>query len=350
MKPIAATGLLVTVVAGGLLVVGQVGDSLTTSRATVEESSTGPARADLTVVARKASSDEAAAALRARYVYHTKSGLTVTTGDGEESETIGLPDAQPGFERGLVGASHKVLVFVGSSVLIVDPRQPQADPIAVSGISGHIMASDSGIWIAAPTSEPDRTWRLLDWQGMPVGPTAVLPGAALLFDSTTDGVVALIRETGEIVVTRPGGTTHVGSGVPLAGNASKVVFLQNTSTVVEYDLASARTRELGSLGSTFAAQTIGAAAISPDGTRLAIASKTGPPYELGDVVVVDLSRAEPAPMTALHGVSGTRVQWLSDSDSLVVSGHGHATVTSVTTGASTRINAPLGIEIFPLND
>jgi hypothetical protein len=347
---LVATALSAAIVPSGLLVARQTQlERVETLRSGSSDPTTERGSVGKTIAVHEASPEEAGPGLRTQYAYLSSAGLAITSGDGAQSETITMPEA-PGYSRTLIGASAKVLISTGSSAVVIDPRHPRTEPVIVKGVSGHSTMYDGGIWVAAmgsPTSQ--RTWRLLNWQGFPLGPIAVLPRTALLFGASGDGVAAaLFGETNEIVLTSPSGLTHVGKGLPLASNASKVVFLEEAgSRVVEFDVATRGSRVLGSLGSAFAAQTIGAAAISGDGSRLAVVTKTGPPYQSGDVYVFSLD-GDVGPADLLRGVSGTRIAWLSDSDRLVLSGDGPATVTSATTGASVRLNVPPNVEIFAL--
>lgn len=191
--------------------------------------------------------------------------------------TGGVARTTPVTATELIGSARgRVVVLDGMDVTVVDPLVGEA--VAGGRYAGAGAVHAGGFWAADPPERgllgpPDSLrWTRRGWDGAAIGPTVELPASALPFGSVgDDGLAAVVRETGRIVLAMPGTARDLGRGLPLATSGATVAFLDDG--VVKVATAAGDVRTVADLGEVVPAQTIGAAAFDPAGEHLAVVWK-----------------------------------------------------------------------------
>jgi hypothetical protein len=227
--------------------------------------------------------------------------------DGGAVTPLGAPGSN-GWGMIAVAAGF-VYVRGDNQAVFVPERAPPGDPIAL-GEAIQVVRS----------AEPDRVWLLPDrpppgraveisLPSLAVTAEITLPPSAWVVDAV-DGGLLVAAPDGAYVVDREGGTRRVSRGAPIAGRAHQVLEHRCDERLrcrlEVHDLRTDVTRPLPVPEAV--AATVGMAAFSDDGRRLALVSYTTSDlfvFDLGPAVVV---AAGPFPLSV--GV----VRWSPDGE------------------------------------
>ena len=157
--------------------------------------------------------------------------------------------------------------------------------------------------------------------------------SAYPFAATADGLALWDRESDDITELKPTGEDVVAHGMPIAGDSSHLIWMEDQRTIRAINLRTRVERVVTVLNAEVVASTLGAA-ISPDGRSLALPLKSRS-YEPTRTLIVSLvdgrQRELRATITAAWNDTGT---------ALVAVGVGIVELIDVTTGETERRALP----------
>ena len=262
---------------------------------------------------------------------------------------VGVVPADPGFTPILLGR-FGVATFVveqGAYLYLFDTSVPTAGPLRRGPYSnvGIVLSSlVKGYWAADPVTDlaaKTSSWRLHDPEGQVVMSGAIVaPLDVIPIGAVDDGVVLMTMATGRATRYRFPGLGQPkeeldGSGIATSG---RLVALVRSGHLWISD-GQTPPRDVADLHGDAPAQTVGAGAFSPDGSRFAMAlSRPVSPNDPMGVLTVDLT----ASSGAIADVPGFGVTWMDGRHLVVVGGQGPSTaIIDATTGAVTRSQVQL---------